>query len=87
MTIHPKNYVKAALLSLGVKCRALKIEDYDPLIFGNFAAIADTDMGMLRILYDREFFVELEFLLSSNVSSEEIVPALSHYRQLTVNDN
>jgi len=87
MTNHPENYVKAALFSLGVECRALKIEDYDPLIFGNFAAIADTNMGVLRILYDREFFVELEFPPSSKVSSERIILALNHYRQLTANDS
>jgi hypothetical protein len=54
----PDTYIRAALVSEGLEVHSLVIEDYTPEHFGNLTASADTNCGRLRIVYDRDFFVD-----------------------------
>lgn len=86
MTTPPERYVHVALSNLGVRCDELDIEDYDPEVFGNFCAIARTDVGNLRIRYDREFWVEAEQPLSAHLSERAIGSALDRAKQNKSNE-
>lgn len=76
MTDHPASYIRAGLSSLGIQCHALKVEGYSPRLFGNFVAVAETDVGTLRIIYDREFYVDVRQPLPAHLSEHGIVAAL-----------
>jgi hypothetical protein len=53
----PETYLRAAFAAVGIPLHRLQITDYDPQLFGNFVAYASTDIGPMKITYDRAFFV------------------------------
>jgi hypothetical protein len=55
----PEPYIRAAFADVGIGLHRLQITDYDPDTFGNLVAFASTDIGPLKIIYDRAFFVEV----------------------------
>lgn len=59
MSGDPAAYIREALESVRIEVRHLGVMDYSPSSFGNFICYADTDMGRLRITYDRRFEVEM----------------------------
>ena len=81
MATAPASYVYKALSSLGIRCDELKVEGYSPEVFGNFGAVAKTSVGTLRIVYDREFWVEADQPLSPPLSEQGIVLALDHAKR------
>ncbi|WP_444609939.1 hypothetical protein [Blastomonas fulva] len=87
MTTHPARYVRVALSSLGIRCDELSIEDYNPEVFGNFDAVARTDVGILRILYDREFWIEAKQPLPPHLSEQAIASAMDHAMRNKLNSS
>jgi hypothetical protein len=87
VSYEPSAYVRAALSSLGIQCASLTIEGYSPRVFGNFGATAETDVGVLRILYDREFYVEADRKLPPDLSIQHIVDTLDRFKRSSSNDS
>jgi len=54
----PEPYIRAAFAAVGIPLHRLQITDYNPQLFGNLVAYAATDIGRLKIIYDRAFFVD-----------------------------
>ncbi len=81
MATVPASYVYKALSSLGIRCDELSVEGYNPEVFGNFGAVAKTSVGTLRIVYDREFWVEADQPLPPPLSEKGIVSALDHAKR------
>lgn len=54
----PEPYIRAAFAAVGIPLHRLQITDYTPQSFGNLVAYASTDIGPLKIIYDRAFFVD-----------------------------
>lgn len=54
----PEPYIRAAFAAVGIPLHRLQITDYSPQVFGNLVAHASTDIGPLKITYDRAFFVD-----------------------------
>lgn len=71
-------YIIAALSSVGITCRTLDVFSYDPMMFGNLMAEAETSIGKLKIVYDRAFFVEAE--QADTTILDEIVEALEQHK-------
>jgi 1-acyl-sn-glycerol-3-phosphate acyltransferase len=55
----PASYIEAAFRSLGIAVHELKMTDYAPETFGNLVCHAYTGIGHLRIVYDRQFEIEI----------------------------
>lgn len=72
-------YIIAALSSVGITCRTLDVSSYHPMMFGNLVAEAETNIGALKIVYDRAFFVEAE--QADTAILDEIVEALKKHKQ------
>jgi hypothetical protein len=85
MIENPAPYIEAALSSLGIICRSLDIQNYDPEHFGNLAAMVETDKGHLHITYDREFYVEAKPWRSGSPSMEQIAAALEQHKRIERN--
>jgi hypothetical protein len=85
MSDEPANYIRAALCSLGVECGSLRVMRYEPAIFGNLLAEAETDKGGLRIIYDRGFFVELRRWADDALTADRIAEALEQHKIATAN--
>jgi len=81
----PSTYVRAALSSLGIQCASLTVEGYSPRVFGNFGATAHTEIGMLRIIYDREFYVEADRALPADLSLQRIADTLDRFKRSAAN--
>ncbi len=73
-------YINAALSSVGITCRALKILEYNPTVFGNLTAEAETSVGKLRIIYDRAFYVDAQQQLEPP-TIEHIIDALERHKK------
>jgi hypothetical protein len=43
---------------VGLSDEGVTVTDYSSKVFGNLVAVAKTDVGELRIVYDRGFFVD-----------------------------
>lgn len=82
MATVPASYVYKALSSLGIQCDEVTVEGYNPEVFGNFDAVAVTSVGTLRIVYDREFWVEADQPLPPPLSEQGIVSALNHAKRI-----
>jgi TATA-box binding protein (TBP) (component of TFIID and TFIIIB) len=54
----PSAYLKAALESVNIVVHSIRLEHYQPETFGSLVARAETGVGILRIVYDRGFYVE-----------------------------
>ena len=54
----PEPYIRAAFVAVGIPLHRLQITGYDPQHFGDLMAYAATDIGPLKIIYDRGFFVD-----------------------------
>lgn len=80
MTDDPAAYILAALSSLGVDCRSVRVTRYDPASFGNLLAEAETDRGGLQITYDRGFSVELSGWSDDSISAGRITEALEKHK-------
>lgn len=72
-------YIIAALSSVGITCRALNISSYDPMVFGNLVAKAETNIGELNIVYDRGFFVEAQ--QANATILDQIAEALAQHKR------
>jgi hypothetical protein len=84
MATAPASYVYKALASLGIRCDELAVEGYNPGVFGNFGAVAKTSVGTLRIIYDREFWVEADQPLPPPLSEQSIVSALDYAKRIAL---
>jgi hypothetical protein len=58
MLSEPTNYIRRALEAVSLEVDALKVEHYAPEAFGNLVAMAQTNVGELKIVYDRGFYLE-----------------------------
>ena len=75
-TAGPDSYIRAAFADVGIPLHRLQITDYDPQLFGNFVAYAVTDIGTLKIIYDRAFFVEVGSNGRDSGADDSLIPAL-----------
>jgi len=78
MSEEPSTYIIAALSSVGITCQALDISSYDPMVFGNLVAKAETSIGSLSIVYDRGFYVEAR---QTGTNIIQIVKALEQHKK------
>jgi hypothetical protein len=78
MSEEPSTYIIAALSSVGITCQALDISSYDPMVFGNLVAKAETSIGSLSIVYDRGFYVEAQ---QTGTDIMQIVKALEQHKK------
>jgi len=78
MNEEPAAYIIAALSSLGITCWTLDISSYDPMMFGNLVAKAETNIGGLNIIYDRGFYVEAR---QTVIATEQIVEVLEQHKK------
>lgn len=76
----PAIYINAALSSLGIICETIDISDYSPLTFGNFVAVAETNIGRISITYDRAFHVEVVQRLPETPSVSRIADVLEQHK-------
>lgn len=79
MSKEPTAYIVAALSSVGIACRTLDINSYDPMAFGNLEARAETNIGALKIVFDRGFFVESQHADTAII--EKITEALDQHKK------
>lgn len=74
MTGHPEAYILAAFGSLDIAVHDLKVTNCSPTAFGNLDCHADTAIGRLRIVYDRQF--EIEIVGEQKSGDMQIISAL-----------
>lgn len=79
MSEEPMAYIIAALSSVGITCRTLDISSYDPMMFGNLVAKAETSIGELNIVYDRGFFVAAQ--QADAAILDQIAEALAQHKR------
>lgn len=53
MPSEPTNYIRRALEAVGLEVDVLELEHYAPEVFGNLVAMAQTNVGELKIIYDQ----------------------------------
>ena len=59
MNENPARYIRSAFSKASISLHKLIITDYTPESFGNLVAHAETDLGSLRIVYDRSFYIDV----------------------------
>jgi len=70
----PLSYIRAAFQSLDIPVYGLHLTDYAPATFGNLVCNANTGIGRLRIIYDRQF--EIDIMGEQEGGQAETVAAL-----------
>jgi len=83
MDAQPAKYLREALQCVGLSVQSLQVTHYSPESFGNLIALADTDIGILKITYDRMFYVDADQPLRNQVISD-LIEALDSAKRRAV---